>query len=82
MIYSMLWMFFGVGFFSYTLGNLSAIMSSIDKKTAEYNKKVNQFNDFALKVKLPIEIRNKIHTYYQNNFYKMMYKSLDPSKMI
>jgi hypothetical protein len=41
MIYSMLWMFFGVGFFSYTLGNLSAIMSSIDKKTAEYNKKVN-----------------------------------------
>lgn len=41
MIYSMLWMFFGVGFFSYTLGNLSAIMSSIDKKTVEYNKKVN-----------------------------------------
>lgn len=60
----MLWMFFGVGFFSYTLGNLSSIMGSIDKKTHEYNSKVNKFNDFAFKVKLPIEIRNKIHTYY------------------
>ncbi|KRX02605.1 Cyclic nucleotide-binding protein [Pseudocohnilembus persalinus] len=81
-VYAMMWMFFGVGFFSYTLGNLSAIMSSIGKKTQEYNKKVNQFNDFAFKVKLPIEIRNKVHSYYQNNYYKMMYNNLDPNFMI
>jgi hypothetical protein len=81
-IYSMIWMFFGIGFFSFTLGNLSAIISSIDKKSAEYNKLVNQFNDFAFKVKLPIEIRNKVHNYYQNNYYKNMYSNLDPNSMI
>ena len=47
-------MFFGVGFYSYTLGKLSSFFASIDKKESEYNKKVNMFNDFAYKVKLPV----------------------------
>jgi hypothetical protein len=53
MIYSMLWMFFGVVFFSYTIGILASIMASIDKKQGDYNKTINQFNEFAMKVKLP-----------------------------
>lgn len=41
MIYSMLWMFFGVIFFSYTIGILASIMASIDKKSGDYNKTIN-----------------------------------------
>ena len=43
-------MFFGVGFFGYTLGKLASIMDSIDNKGGVYNKKLNDFNDFAYKV--------------------------------
>lgn len=39
-MYAIVWIFFGVGFSSYTIGNLTSIMSSISKKDGEYNRKL------------------------------------------
>jgi len=41
MIYSCIWMLFGVGFFSFMLGKLTSVLSSIDKKTVSYIQKIN-----------------------------------------
>jgi voltage-gated potassium channel Kch len=34
-ILSLIWMFFGVGFYSFTIGNLSSIIAKIDEKAAD-----------------------------------------------
>jgi hypothetical protein len=34
-IVSILWMIFGVGFYSFTIGNLSSFITAIDAKDAE-----------------------------------------------
>lgn len=34
-ILALFWMIFGVGFYSFTIGNLSSIISSLDAKSAE-----------------------------------------------
>lgn len=57
-------MIFGTGFFSYTLGKLSSILESVDKKWAEFERRMNLFNEFAMKVNLPPHIKNKVHKFY------------------
>jgi hyperpolarization activated cyclic nucleotide-gated potassium channel 2 len=57
-------------------------MASMDKKAAEFKKKINAFNDFAFKIKLPSRVLNTIQNYYKANFYKNMYNTIDPKHMI
>lgn len=73
-MYSILWIFLGVGFFSYMVGNLTSIMSSISKRDGEYFKKLNQFADFADKIKLPQELKNNLYIYFQSNYNKNVYQ--------
>ena len=75
-------MIFGTGFFSYTLGKLSSILESVDKKWAEFERRMNLFNEFAMKVNLPPHIKNKVHKFYQNNYLKNVYTYMDPKEMI
>jgi hypothetical protein len=49
-IFAIIWMIFGTGFFSYTLGKLSSILENVDKKWAEFEKRMHLFNDFAVRV--------------------------------
>lgn len=66
-IFTLLWMIFGVGFYSFTIGNLSSILSSIDEKASELEKKKYNFAEYAKKHKLPIEIQNKVTKFIDNN---------------
>lgn len=66
-IFTLLWMIFGVGFYSFTIGNLSSILSSIDEKASELQKKKYNFSEYAKKHKLPIEIQNKVTKFIDNN---------------
>jgi CRP-like cAMP-binding protein len=34
LILSVIWMIFGVGFYSFTIGNLSSVLASMDNKSA------------------------------------------------
>ena len=55
-----IWMIFGVGFYSFTIGNLSSIMNDIDDKAAKLQDKINALNEFARKTKLPTSTTEKI----------------------
>lgn len=54
-------MVFGVGFYSFTIGNLSSFITAIDAKDAELRSQLQTIEDFARKSKLPkdLEIRMK-----------------------
>ena len=51
-IIAIMWMIAGVGFYSFTIGNLSSIMAQIDIKAQKLAAKLNTLREFAKKVKL------------------------------
>jgi hypothetical protein len=61
------WMIFGVGFYSFTIGNLSSIMASIDIKASKLQAKMNTLSEFAKKSKLPALVQAKIKRFIENN---------------
>ncbi|CAK89996.1 unnamed protein product (macronuclear) [Paramecium tetraurelia] len=81
-IFAIIWMIFGTGFFSYTLGKLSSILENVDKKWVDFERRMHLFNDFSVRVKLPYALKCKVHKYYRNNYLKNVYTSLDPKKLI
>ena len=66
-ILSLLWMIFGVGFYSFTIGNLQSIINTIDVKAQELQVKLNTLSGFAKRTKLPEVIVNKIKRFLENN---------------
>lgn len=53
-ILSVLWMIFGVGFYSFTIGNLSSVIASMDTKNGILKQKLNTLQDYAKRIALPI----------------------------
>jgi hypothetical protein len=78
---SILWMFFGVGFYSFTIGNLASIISSIDSKAAHLQQKVSILADFSKRKKLPEELETRIRRFIENNHEEALYE-IDYMKLI
>jgi hypothetical protein len=66
-VYCLLWMIFGVAFYSFTIGNLQSIISTIDVKASELAAKLNTLTGFAKRTKLPDHIVLKIKRFLENN---------------
>lgn len=64
-IVSISWMIVGVGFYSFTIGNLSTILANMDKKSAVLKNKLTAFNNFAIKVKMPEFLRQKVQRFFE-----------------
>lgn len=60
-------MIFGVAFYSFTIGNLQSIISTIDVKASELTSKLNTLTGFAKRTKLPDNIVLKIKRFLENN---------------
>jgi hypothetical protein len=65
-------MIFGVGFYSFTIGNLASIISSIDTKAAHLNQKVMVLSEFVRKSNLPQEVEIRIKRFIENNHQEHM----------
>ena len=50
---AILWMIFGVGFYSFTIGNLSQIIASIDVQSEILNQKLGILTEFGKRTNLP-----------------------------
>ena len=66
-VYCCLWMIFGVAFYSFTIGNLQSIISTIDVKASELAAKLNTLAGFAKRNKLPDNVALKIKKFLENN---------------
>jgi hypothetical protein len=60
-------MIFGVGFYSFTIGNLASMISAIDRKTAHLQEKLQSIDQFVRRANLPSEIEQKIKRFIENN---------------
>lgn len=64
-IFAIMWMIIGVGFYSFAIGNVGTILSNMDRRLSELKNKMNIFNDFTLKVHLPIFLKEKILRFFE-----------------
>ena len=81
-ITSLIWMVIGVGFYSFTIGNLSSIISDIDIKSAILQEKISVMQDFVKRnPNLPADIESKIQRFLQNNHNEHLQK-FDQEKLI
>lgn len=62
-IFTIILMGFGVGFYSYTISNLSAIMAALDTRTSNLKSRLNALNEFSKATKLPGDIKERIKRY-------------------
>jgi hypothetical protein len=61
------WMFFGVAFYSFTIGNLAALISSVDSKAAHLQQKLNMLSEFSKRKRLPDNLEARIKKFIENN---------------
>ena len=56
MIISTIWMFFGVGFYSFVVGTITSVLATMEARNAVLKERFNKVDDFSLHVKLPEKI--------------------------
>lgn len=63
----LIWMIIGVGFYSFTIGNLASIFNSIDIKAAQLQQKLAVLSEFSKRTHLPEELQNRVKRFLENN---------------
>ena len=58
--FAIIWMLFGVGFYSFAIGNLSTIMATMDTRSSHLRARISALNEFSIEAKLPEDLRLKI----------------------
>lgn len=76
-IVAVLWMMFGVYFFSFTIGSLSSIVSSIDTKDTILTTKLAIIDEFVREARLDRGMRNRLRTAIKYNSEKEGYRLAD-----
>ena len=66
-ILSIFWMYFGCVFFSFTIGNLSSVIGSMDTKSAILKQKIDTLTDFSRKINLPMALEFRIRKFLEDN---------------
>lgn len=65
-VLALLWMCIGVNFYSFTIGNVSSIIATMDAKASVLNAKLQTLNDYAQKYNLPANTHQKIKKFFEN----------------
>jgi hypothetical protein len=51
---ALFWMLIGVNFYSFTIGNITSIIATIDAKAGVLTVKIQTLNDYSIKHNLPV----------------------------
>jgi len=70
MILCVIWMFIGVGFYSFTIGSLSSFLTSIDTRESVLSAKMAAIQEFAKETGISPECKLKIRNAIRYNTYK------------
>ena len=60
-------MVFGVGFFSFTIGNLSSVLASMDTRSAILKQKLVTLSNYAKKINMPQPLDLRIRKFLEDN---------------
>lgn len=64
---AMVWMLFGVGFYTYTIGSLSSLISSIDVRESALTQKLHMINTFAQETGISKELHRSLRNAIKYN---------------
>ncbi|CAG9311863.1 unnamed protein product [Blepharisma stoltei] len=67
-IICLIWLFFGVSFYSYTISNLSVIFYNMNTRNNYIQRKEEFLKEFAKNVKLPKSLLNQVKYYVRYNY--------------
>ncbi|OMJ85032.1 hypothetical protein SteCoe_13754 [Stentor coeruleus] len=81
-IFALILMGVGVGFYSYTISNLSTIMATLDTRTSNLKRRLAALNEFANATKLPESIKKKIKTHITHNHEENVYSWFDKDALL
>ena len=65
-ILALIWMIIGCNFYSFTIGNVSSIIATMDNKEALLNSKLTTLTEYSIKFNLPIVTQTKIKNFFEN----------------
>jgi len=68
--FAFLWMLIGVGFYSFTIGSLSSVLTSIDSRESILNSKMAAIHEFATETGISKDTKIKIRKAVQENAVK------------
>ena len=66
-------MVFGVGFYSYTIGNMTQMIESFDSENQEMQEKLSTLKKFQSKNKIPDRLFNRIRRHIENTAIQKKY---------
>ena len=66
-IIAIFWMVFGVGFYSFTIGNFQTIINEIDVRAYHLQIKLDTLHEFSKRNKLPESLQKEISSFISNN---------------
>ena len=65
----------GVGIYSSAIGNLADILENMDKNESILREKINSFNDFSAKAKIPGFLKFKVIRFFELKKNKFLIKN-------
>jgi CRP-like cAMP-binding protein len=81
-VFALILMGVGVGFYSYTISNLSTMMASLDTRTSILKKRLSALNEFAKATQLPENLKKKIKKHINHNHQENIYSWFDKEALL
>jgi hypothetical protein len=81
MLLSLVWMLFGVCFYSFVIGNYSSIISSNIQIQASIQLRIKGLAELAKKANIPMDLLKKIKKFIENNF-EAIYNQDDEAMLV
>ena len=66
-VFAILWMIVGVAFYSYAIGNMTSMITSMDSKNEELTQKMSVLKEFKFRTQMPNSMFWKIKRHLENN---------------
>ncbi|MGA2479017.1 MAG: cyclic nucleotide-binding domain-containing protein [Spirochaetia bacterium] len=63
-VYTIVVMIFGVGMYGYIIGNVATLIANLDVGRANYQKKMEEINDFLRTKRVPSALQGRVRNYY------------------
>jgi voltage-gated potassium channel len=63
-IYTIVVQIFGVGMYGYIIGNMASLIANLDVARANYQKKMEEINDFLRTKRVPGELQKRVRDYF------------------
>ena len=81
-IYSIIVMGFGIAFYSYTISNISSVLTSMNQRELEYKTTLAAINDFALETNLPKDLKESVLQQVMHNYTANMHSWYSKDKLL